>query len=151
MPDDTMMLDARVRLAILQGFIDGDTPSMATVAAALGEPASDVAMSFERLAVGRAIVLTPGTHEIRMAAPFAGKPTDFRATVAGSAWFANCIWDAMGIPAMLGASDARIETVCADCNTLLHLDLRDGGVTGDPTVVHFAVPAARWWENIVFT
>ena len=151
MPDDTTMFDARVRLAILQGFIDGDTPSMATVAAALGEPASDVAMSFERLAVGRAIVLTPGTHEIRMAAPFAGKPTDFRAMVAGSAYFANCIWDAMGIPAMLGAPDARIETVCGDCNTLLHLDLRDGGVTGDATVVHFAVPAARWWENIVFT
>ena len=143
--------DSTVRLAILRGFLAGVTPSVEGIASALDARAGDVAASFERLAAGRAIVLVPGTHEIRMAAPFAGQPTDFRATVGGRTYFANCIWDAMGIPAMLGSRNAGIDTTCADCDTPLHLEFRDGAMAGDQSVVHFAVPAARWWEDIVFT
>ena len=66
-------------------------------------------------------------------------------------YFANCIWDALGIPAMLGGVDARIETRCSDCGEALAVEVQDHTVRGDSQVVHFAVPAARWWDDIVFT
>ena len=151
MTTDMAQFDGTVRLAILRGFLDGSVPSVDTIATSLGVPVSEVRQSFDRLAGGRAIVLVPGTHDIRMAAPFAGQPTDFRTMVARKTHFANCIWDAMGIPAMLHATEARIETICSDCSAPLHLELQHGEMRGDASVVHFAVPAARWWEDIVFT
>jgi hypothetical protein len=144
-------LDSEVRLRILHDFLDGTTPSPENVAARLGVPAPEITAAFDRLAAGRAIVVTPGTHDLLMAAPFAAKPTDHRVTLHGRIYFANCIWDALGIPAMLGKTDAEIDTVCADCQSPLRLSVRGDRVTGDPAVVHFAVPAAHWWENIVFT
>ena len=149
--DEPQYLDATVRLRILHGFLAGETPSVASMAAALRCSVDEMAASFDRLASGRAIVLVPGTHDILMAAPFAGRPTDFRVAIGPRQYDANCIWDALGMPAMLGGVDAEIETRCSDCGESLRLAVRDGKVLGDPAVVHFAVPAARWWADIAFT
>ena len=70
---------------------------------------------------------------------------------------ANCVWDALGVVAMLAGDtrsiDADVRTTCADCGAPLKLTVRDGAVRADPTgaVAHFAVPAARWWADIGFT
>jgi signal transduction protein with GAF and PtsI domain len=149
--------DGAVRLAILDEFLEERVPSVDSVARRLGDEAAAVRESFERLASGRAIVLKPGTHDIRMAAPFAAERTDFVVRVGERSYHANCIWDALGIPAMLQATDqfgdADIETTCLDCSTPLSLAVRGGRVTSDPAdvVAHFGVPAARWWADIVFT
>ena len=68
----------------------------------------------------------------------------------GRSYHGNCVWDALGVIAMLG-SDGEVETSCADCDSPLELSVRDGALAPTDTVVHFAVPAARWWEDIVFT
>lgn len=149
--------DTTVRLAIMAGFLDGGTPSVDDVAGALGADRSAVASAFDRLAASRAIVLGAGSHDLVMAAPFAGKPTAFRVRVGARAYYANCVWDALGIPAMLAGSgqpsDATVETTCADCGAPLGLEVRGGQVsaTAADAVAHFAVPAARWWADIVFT
>jgi hypothetical protein len=143
--------DGAVRLWIMFEFLEGRTPSAESVAADLEVTPAAANGSFLRLAASRAIVLAPGTHDLVMAAPFSAKPTDYRVTIGGREYFANCIWDAFGIPAMLDAVDATIETVCADCQAPLRLAVENGRPIGDPAVVHFAVPAARWWANIVFT
>jgi hypothetical protein len=81
----------------------------------------------------------------------------FRVQVGDRSYYANCIWDALGIPAMLAgagrSADARIETQCTDCSAPLGLAVDAGRLTTDVagTVAHFAVPAARWWADIVFT
>lgn len=149
--DEPEHFDATLRLRILHGFLSGETPSVANMAPKLRASVDEVAASFDRLAAGRAIVLAPGTHDILMAAPFAGRPTDFRVTIGPRQYNANCIWDALGIPGMLGGVDAEIETRCSDCGESLRLAVRDRAVIGDPAVVHFAVPAVRWWADIVFT
>ena len=147
---ESKTLDATVRLRVLHAFLAGETPTVATVAATLREPAHEIAGSFDRLAAGRAIVLVPRTHDILMAAPFAGRRTDFQVTVGARRYNANCIWDALGIPAMLGGTDADIEAVCLDCAGMLRLSVRDRKVAGEG-IVHFGVPAARWWDDIGFT
>ena len=150
--------DVDVRLAIQHAFIAGQpTPTVASVAAELGVPAVDVAAAFDRLAAGHVIVLVPGTRNLLMSAPFAGRPTDFVVTVGARTYYANCVWDAVGIAAMLAGSgqraDADVRTSCADCRAPLTLAVRDGAVRADPAdaVAHFAVPAARWWADIGFT
>ena len=149
--DDPQHFDATLRLRILHGFLAGETPTVDSIAPGLRASREDVAAGFDRLAAGRAIVLARGTHDIVMAAPFAGAPTDFRVSLGPRQYHANCIWDAMGIPAMLGGADAAIETRCTDCGDTLHLAVHDRRITGDQSIVHFAVPAARWWADIVFT
>ena len=149
--------DAAVRLATLESFIAGDQPSPASVAAAVGIDEPAAAAAFDRLAAGRAIVLGSDSRDLLMAAPFAGTPTDHRVHVGGRAYYANCVWDALGIPAMLAAAGrpagAKITTRCPDCAATIHLTVDGAQVVADPVepVVHFAVPAARWWEDIGFT
>jgi hypothetical protein len=48
--------------------------------------------------------------------------------------------------------DARVESTCPDCGDRLELEVRDGElVRGRELLVHFVVPARRWWEDIAFT
>ena len=47
--------------------------------------------------------------------------------------------------------DAQIATVCGDCDEPMSLNVVDGKLVEDEGVVHFAVPAKLWWEDVVFT
>jgi hypothetical protein len=150
--------DVDVRLAIQHAFLAGrPTPTVRSVASELDASEGDVAAAFDRLAAAHVIVLFPGTRELRMSAPFAGGPTDFVVTVEEQTYHANCVWDALGVAAMLGGDGrpvaADVRTTCADCGAPLALAVRDGAIRADPAdaVAHFAVPAARWWADIGFT
>lgn len=142
--------DPDVRLAVLRQFLDGLVPNAASVSASLGVSDADVGAAFVRLAEGRAFVLRSGTREILMAAPFAAHPSGFGVEVAGKHVEANCVWDALGVSAMTD-SDVKITTVCPCCDAGLKLHVAGGVAGGDESIVHFAVPAARWWDDIAFT
>jgi len=144
--------DDDVRLHILRELIaSGTAPCVADTGAALDVPESDAAAAYDRLAANRVIVLEPGTHDVLMAAPLSAVPTSHIARMAdGRSHYGNCVWDALGVIAMLG-QDGGVETVCTDCDAPLTLTVRRGALAPTDAVVHFAVPAARWWENIVFT
>ncbi|NOT00655.1 MAG: hypothetical protein HOP29_08510 [Phycisphaerales bacterium] len=135
-----------------------------------------------------------------MAPPFSGIETPFLVRANGKGYYANCVWDALGVAATLHA-DAVVEAFDGHTGepmrievrngalvrsevrdgTSVPADVRDGGpvpvqirdgapvpmkvrdgtvvpvamrdATPVPTeaVAHFAVPAARWWTDIVFT
>jgi len=95
-------------------------------------------------------VLNPATAELRMANPFSAVPTAHRVHAGGRWRYANCAWDAFGICAALGV-DGRIESSCADCAEPLAVEVRDGQPDDDSLLFHCLVPAARWWDHIVFT
>jgi hypothetical protein len=83
--------------------------------------------------------------------PFSAVPTPHRVVSAGRSWYANCAWDALGIPAALHA-DGDVESACADCGEPVRLTVRDGELVGGADLlVHFVVPARRWWDDIGFT
>ena len=143
-------LDTRARLHLYEEFVaHGRPPTAAETAAALGVPEEDAAEAYRRLERNRVIVLAPGTLNVWMANPLSAIPTPFRVVTPGGSYWGNCIWDALGIPAMLGTS-GRVETSCPDCGERIDLAVRGDAVEGD-AVVHFAVPAAHWWDNIAFT
>ena len=148
---DVDTFDRDVRLAVYRTVVaESRPPSPPELAAELGVATADVETSLHRLAAGHVLVLAPGTNSIWMAAPFSAIPTPFEVTVGERRYFANCIWDALGIPACLHA-DARIDTFCPDCSQPIRLrvigDTLDEDTPPDARI-HFSVPAARWWEDI---
>jgi hypothetical protein len=68
----------------------------------------------------------------------------------GRWWYGNCAWDAFGICAALH-TDGRIETSCPDCGESLAVEVRDGQADDESLLFHVLVPAAHWWDDIVFT
>lgn len=145
-------LDLRIRNHVYASFTRaGAAPAPAETATALGLAEEDVAAAYRRLHDAHALVLEPGSTAIRMLNPFSAVPTPHRVEAAGRSWFANCAWDALGIPAALHA-DGTVRSGCADCGEPLELDVRDGRLArGAELLVHFVVPARRWWDDIAFT
>jgi hypothetical protein len=148
---ESLDLDGRVRLAVYGHFIEtGARPGVPEVARRLGSSPDEVEASFRRLASQRVLVLDGDSTDIRMAMPFSGVPTAYRVETPRGSWWANCAWDALGISAMLQV-DARVVSRCDDCGDPLTVTVEQGRPTSGEGVLHFAVPAARWWEDIVFT
>jgi hypothetical protein len=145
-------LDLRIRNHLYSSFVrDGKSASVAEAAEALDLPAAEVSDAYRRLHDAHALVLQPDGTEIRMLNPFSAVKTPYRVEAGGRSWFANCAWDALGIPAAL-RTDALIESACPDCGEELELEIRVGElVRGAELLVHFVVPARRWWDDIGFT
>lgn len=170
-PSTLQSLDGEVRLAVYLHFLEeGRAPTPAELSATLRLPLDDIEAALQRLAEAHVLVLEPGSTAIRMAMPFSNVRTGFRVEVPFLSWYANCAWDALGIPALLrGAgrlpsqSPQRITAACPDCDETITLHL--AGLDGPPIlfspipqeppapppVVHFVVPAAHWWCDILHT
>ena len=143
------VFDKHIRRFIYDHFVKtGQAPTVLRCAQALSCPIAEVQAAYQRLANGRALVLQ-SNGEILMAEPFSAVPTAFYIEVGEHAWWGNCIWDALGIPAML-KEDARIVTACGCCNEAMTVEIRHGELVNEAGLVHFAVPPKEWWQNIVF-
>jgi hypothetical protein len=143
-------LDTSLRQSIYRHFIrEGRTPTVAEMAAALSSPVRKVRAALERLAQTHAFVLQE-SGELWRAAPFSAVPTAFPVRSGKQAWYGNCIWDALGIPAMLH-QNARIDASCGCCNYEMVLRVEAGRLVGPKGIIHIAVPARHWYDDIVFT
>ena len=138
-----------VRAAVYTAFRDTTRPPTPDeVASALGAPREAVVAALRALADEHIFVLMPDGETIWMAHPFSGVPTDVVAAVGAKRWFANCVWDGLSIIALFG--DGRLETVSPATHNPLVFDVADGRVAGEG-LVHFLVPAARFWDDIHYT
>ena len=126
----------------------GRAPTAVEVGAAMDEAADTVTASWRRLHDAHTLVLDGSA--IRMAHPFSAVPTPFRVDADGRSWYANCAWDAFGICAALGV-DGHIDTTCPDCASRLSIDVRQRQPDDTTVRFHSLVPAAQWWDDIVFT
>jgi hypothetical protein len=142
--------DARVRHAIYKTFAEGGIPRTATLCKQLRLQEPELRAAMDRLHSSHAIVLDPRTREPWMAPPFSSVPTPFTVEGGGRSWFAPCAWDAFGIPMLIGV-DAVISTTCPDCQGRIVYREEDGLLADSHGVVHFGVPAAKWWDDIGLT
>jgi hypothetical protein len=144
-------LDLRIRATTYRLFVEfGRAPTAIEVAGSGDLTEADVVSGWLRLHEQHALVLNPSTVEIRMANPFSAVPTAYRVQAGGRSWYANCAWDAFGICSALH-TDGRIETSCPDCGEALTVEVRDERPDDESLLFHCLVPAARWWDDIVFT
>ena len=144
-------VDRAVRLFVFEHFVETTLPpSVAETAEALAITPTESVAAYDRLASNHVLVLEPGTHEIRMANPLSAVPTAFPVSVGEKRYYGACAWDAFGVVAMLGGS-GTVHSSCGCCSETLTLEINHLELRPVEAVVHFAVPAAQWWDDIVFT
>jgi len=144
-------LDRDVRLFVLgETARTGSVPQARAVAAALGRSEADIAASLKRLAAAKVLILAPNEGHIWAANPFCAVPSGFRVVTADQSYWGICIWDALGVLAAVGR-DGTVTAPCADCGDAMALEVRDDALVRSEGIVHFAVPARRWWDNIGFS
>jgi len=125
-------------------------PAVSELAPLLGLPAAEVRAGYQRLFSDRVLVLEPDGETIRMAPPFSGVPTQHVVVSGGKTFYANCAWDSFGILAALHA-DGEVRTRCEQTREPITIRVTREGPAPVACVAHFAVPAAQWWQDIVFT
>ena len=146
--------DWHIRLHIYRFTVEQTRPPTAFETAAAFEMSLDGARgAYQRLHDAHTLFLQPGTTDVRMANPLSGIATPFRVTVDGRTLFANCAWDSLGIPAMLGG-DATIEAVYTGADgseTPARYAIVNGALRGDDGIVHFPLPFRRWYDDLIHT
>ena len=147
-----MDLETTVKLSLYNTIATtGRIPDSSEVSSGTGFSIHDVEAAFQQLFQKRLLVLEPGTkNRIRMAPPFSGIETQHRVTIAGIQYYANCAWDAFGIAAALH-QDADIDSTCGDCDESMFFQIQNQQPILQDSVIHFAVPAANWWKDIIYT
>jgi hypothetical protein len=144
-------VDTRVRLHIYEHFLEeGSPPTTSETAVALEISHQEAEVAYRSLEAHHAIVLAPGSTNVWMANPLSAVPTPFHVQTARGSYWGNCIWDGLGVVAMLGGA-GRVDTACQDCQEPLTFTIEHGALEPTEAVAHFAVPAAQWWVNIGFT
>lgn len=130
----------------------GRAPTSDAIGAHFGVPAHEVRDALRALRIGKTLMPHPETGEIWMAGPFSAVPTSYRVQGRRATWFANCAWDMLGIPIIAG-EPAEIDTQCTDCGAPMRLavDPASGPRSLTEAIVHFLVPARRWYDDIGFT
>ena len=143
--------DWAVRLFVYEFAVEYERmPGTDEIAPAFGMTREEAQAALVRLHERHALFLDPQTGAIRMANPLSGVPTDYRAVVGAKAYWANCAWDAFGIAAMLHR-DARIEAALPDGSAPAELRVEDGLARGQGEIVHFPLPFARWYDDLIHT
>ncbi len=125
-------------------------PQPPQIAEALRREQTEIQAALKYLAAAKVLILAPTDGNIWAANPFCAVPSGFRVKAVGKTYWGICIWDALGIVAALG-KDAVIQASCGDCGDPLELEVRAGTLARSQGIIHFAVPAHRWWDNIGFT
>ncbi len=148
-PDDALAREVRLHL-FQQAAETARVPQPSQIAAALRRPQAEVEHALKQLAAGRVLILAPNDGNIWAANPFCAVPSGFRVEARGKTYWGICIWDALGIVAALGA-DAVIRAPCGDCSEAMVLEIAGGRLKRSEGIIHFAVPAHQWWDNIGFT
>ena len=146
-----MNFDSQAKLAVYRHFTEtGTAPALGDVAERVGADVETVHAAFSRLREQRVLALEADGTSIRMAPPFSGVPTQHQVLVDGIHYFANCAWDALGIPAAL-QRPGEVHSRCEQSGELFHLNVGVSGPDDSPWLFHCVVPAAKWWDDIVFT
>jgi hypothetical protein len=145
--------DRAVRIALYTRLsATGEAPTLAELAARLGSSAPEIQSSYERLAEQHVLVLDPETRALRMAPPFSAVPSAFRVKTPRASYWGNCLWDALGIPPMLGnGGQGTVESRCGDCGEPMEIEVAEGEIARGEGVWHVAVPAREWWKDIGYT
>jgi hypothetical protein len=143
--------DVRVQLAVYRHFAEtGLRPVPEDIAERVGSDNRSVIDAYHKLGALRMLVLEEDGSSIRMASPFSGVPTQHVVESEGVRYFGNCAWDALGVLAALHRQ-GTVHSRCEQSGEPLHLEVDLDGPGPSDWLFHSLVPAANWWDDIVFT
>jgi hypothetical protein len=128
----------------------GRPPTSSQIAGRFSTSALDARGALADLKIGKTILVDPSSGEIWMAGPFSAIDTAYRVVADGRVWWANCAWDMFGVMAIVN-EPVIVETRCTDCGHPMTITADPGVLPNDDAVVHFLLPARRWYDDIGFT
>ena len=140
-----------LRVFLYSEIIDrGRWPTLDAIGSHFGLDRGAARSALASMKAGKTVLVHPETGELWMAGPFADRPTPYRVRADGKSWWANCAWDMLGIVAVLGVR-SQGETRCTDCGEAMSFEVDPVLGPEAEGVVHFLVPARRWYDDIGFT
>jgi len=147
-----MTLDPEdLRLAVYESFAEiGQPPAVATLAVRLATDPEVVRRGLRELHQQRHVVLGAG-DEILMAHPFSAVPLGFAVMGATTLWWGGCAWDSFALPHFVSDHEVLVSTRCLGCGAPHAWIVGEDGPPSGDQVVHFLVPAARMWDDVVHT
>lgn len=125
-------------------------PALRSIAAHFGLQVDAARDALRNLKIGKTALVDPRNGELWMAGPFAGTETPYRVRIGEKSWWANCAWDMLGIVTMVGSS-AQVDARCTDCGEAMNILIDAERGPAMDGVVHFLVPASRWYDDIGYT
>jgi len=144
--------DWDIRLHIYDMMVaTGQAPSYQATAKQFDITPDEARLAYHRLNAAHALFLRPDSDEIMMAHPLSAVTTDYQVEVDEVTLYANCAWDSLGIPAMLG-KDAHITVTHPINRDIITYDVIDGDLlAGDGGYVHFVLPFTQWYDDLIDT
>lgn len=148
-----MRLDLEdLRLAVYASLAStGRAPDMDALVSSLNATREDIRDGLARLAASRHLALDPD-GSIVLAHPFATIDLGFSVKGQRTLWWGGCSWDSFAIPHLVaGEPEVLVATTCPGCGRAHAWVVgRDAPPEGNQ-VAHFLVPAARLWDDVVFS
>ena len=142
---------AAIHYEILSAIVNrGYAPGVEELAATFDCASETVEASLRSLADDHGVVLHPGSARIWVAHPFSLAPTGFLVRQADRSWWGNCAWCSLGIAALLGGA-VTITTTLGLEDRQVTIHVADDGVAEHDLLVHFPVPMANAWDNVLYT
>jgi hypothetical protein len=142
--------DGKIRLYVYRFILKKQrAPRVAEIAHAFSCDVTEVRSTLARLSVSHAFMLQEN-GELWRVAPFSAVPTAFPVRVGKRSWFANCIWDPLGIPALL-RQGAVIQASCGCCNYEMPIEVKRGKLLCRRGIIQISVPARDWYRDVAFT
>lgn len=141
-----------LRLAVYRSFAGtGRAPGPGELAERFGCDVPVVTRGLTELAAGRQLVLDE-QGEIVMAHPFSAVPLGFSVMGTRTLWWGGCAWDSFALPHLLpGEGELLVATRCPACGRPHAWNVGTHQPPAGDQVAHFLVPAARMWDDVVYT
>ena len=140
-----------LRLAIYAGCRRGRVPRIADLATELLATREQVRSGLLTLADARHLALG-SDGEITMAHPFSAVPLGFSVMGRDTLWWGGCAWDSFALPHLLpDQGPMLVATTCPACDRAHAWRVDDREPPAGGQVAHFLVPAARMWDDVVYT
>lgn len=127
----------------------GYAPSSEALAERVGLPVAEAEAGLRRLHDAHALLLHPRNGRPWVVHPFALSPGSCWVQTPRLGYWANCLYCAFGIAAVL-KTDAIISTrIGGEAETVRYV-VADGRPRRSGDVFHLSTPVAKWWDNVVF-
>lgn len=134
---------------LIRGLVDsGACPTNEMLAETLAISSAEVESGLRELAECHGLVLHPYATQPWVVHPFSLTPTLHWVEGERTAWWAPCLWCALGVASIVGG-EVTIHTRIGAERKPLPISLRDRAPVGaQDVVVHFAIPPQNAWRNV---
>jgi hypothetical protein len=140
---------ARLRRAVYDAFVStGRGPKTPALAQQLDLPLAQVRASLAALHEARELVVLSG--EVQMAIPWSAQKTAYAVRFGDVHSYVNCAWDALGAAVQMGGATVEGRDPLRGDPWSFVVDEEQPDLD-ESVVLHFALPASSWWEDVGFT